>query len=345
MQKRLSRVVSIRSVVLRTLCGLAVTSVWADSLMAQYPKINLAIGYEVEPAWPKKPDTIQWRYMTGVAVDQKDRIWTINATNPPVQVYDREGNLLDSWGTGQFVMPHYLRIDAQGNVWAADFRHHTVRKFTPKGELLLTLGVPNEAGTDEKHLSGPTDMAVTPQGDVFVTDGYGNNRIMHFNAQGKFIKTWGKLGVGPGDLSQPHSIIVDSKGRLYVAERNNCRIQIFDQNGKSLGQWRNLVNPWGLCLLPKDQILVCGSSPKRWTDLGNLGNPPTDQLVMKLDTEGRIHELWTFPLVKGGEMVPGQLDWVHGMGVDSEGNLYLSDVADDSPAHRVQKFRRLPAEQ
>ncbi|HTI49799.1 MAG TPA: peptidyl-alpha-hydroxyglycine alpha-amidating lyase family protein [Planctomycetaceae bacterium] len=311
---------------------------------AQYPKINLAVGYEVDAAWPKKPENIKWRYMTGVAVDKQDRIWTINAVDPPVQVYDRDGKLLDSWGTGQFTLPHYLRIDGEGNVWAADFRQHTIRKFTPKGELLLTLGVPNERGNDERHLNGPTDIAITPAGEIFVTDGYGNNRIIHFDKTGKFVKTWGKLGVGAGELSQPHSIVVDSKGRLYVAERNNCRIQIFDQNGKSLDQWRNLVNPWGLCMLPNDELIVCGSSPKRWTERGNLGNPPTDQLVMKFDTDGRVQELWTFPLARPDEMLPGHLDWVHGLGVDSQGNLYLSDVADDSPAHRLQKFTRLPAD-
>lgn len=310
----------------------------------QYPKVNLAVGYEVQADWPKRPENIKWRYVTGVAVDKNDNVWIINAQDPPVQVYDREGNFLDAWGTGQFVLPHFLRIDHEGNVWAADFRHHTVRKFTPKGELLLTLGVPNEAGDDERHLNGPTDMAITPSGEIFVTDGYGNNRILHFSADGKLIKTWGGLGVNAGQLSQPHSIVVDSKGLLYVAERNNCRIQVFDQNGNSLAQWRNLVNPWGLCLTGEDELFVCGSSPKRWTELGNLGNPPTDQLVFKLSTQGVAQELWTFPLCRPGEQLPGHLDWVHGIGVDSQGDLYLSDVADESASHRVQKFKRLPAE-
>lgn len=236
---------------LRPIAGMALlfAALLPNSTSAQYPKINLAVGYEVDSNWPQRPDTIKWRYVTGVAVDKQDRIWTINAVDPPVQVYDREGKLLDSWGAGQFTLPHYLRIDGDGNVWAADFRQHTVRKFTPKGELLITLGVPKEKGSDETHLDGPTDIAIAANGDLFVTDGYGNNRIVHFDKAGRFIKTWGKLGVGPGELSQPHSIVVDSKGRLYVAERNNCRIQMFDQNGKSLGQWRNLVNPWGLCML------------------------------------------------------------------------------------------------
>lgn len=322
----------------------AACGTWGGALGAQYPKINLAVGYQVDPAWPQKPAGIKWRYVTGVAVDADDRIWVLNSLDPPVQVYDAQGNLLDAWGEGQFNLPHFIRIDPQGNVWAADFRQHTVRKFTPQGELLLTLGVPDMPGGDEAHLNGPTDMAIAPAGDVFVSDGYGNNRIVHFDAQGKFVKTWGKLGVKAGELSQPHSIVIDSQGRLYVAERNNARIQVFDQAGNSLAQWRNLVNPWGLWVTPADEILVSGSSPKRWTELGNLGNPPTDQLVMKFNSDGRVLELWTFPLARPGELVPGHLDWVHGIAADSKGNLYLSDVADESLTHRVQKFIRLPAE-
>jgi sugar lactone lactonase YvrE len=311
---------------------------------AQYPKVNLAIGYEVDPDWPDKPDEIQWRYMTGVAVDSQDRVWTLNSVSPQVQVYSAEGKLLDSWGDGYFKMPHFIRIDPEGFVWTADFRKHVVMKFSEKGELLLTLGTPDKPGADETHLNGPTDITFAPNGDLFVTDGYGNNRIMHFNAKGEFVKTWGKLGQAPGELSQPHSIAIDSKGRLYVAERNNCRIQIFDQSGKSLAQWRNLVNPWGLWISPKDEVYVCGSAPARWTTRGNLGNPPTDQLLMVFDTTGRALQHWVFPLAKEGELIPGHLDWIHGMGVDSKGNVYLGDVADNSKSHRVQKFNRLPAE-
>jgi len=313
-------------------------------LSAGYPKINLAVGYEVDPDWPRKPSNISWRYMTGVAVDNEEQVWTLNAIDPPVQVYDRSGKLTKTWGDGLFKGPHYLRIDQEGNIWIADYIRHVVRKFTPDGEVLLTLGTMDEPGDDEAHLNRPTDMAISPNGDVFVTDGYGNNRIVHYDAQGRFVKTWGKLGVDSGDLSQPHSIALDSQGRLYVAERNNARIQLFDQEGNSLGQWRHLINPWGIWISPQDEIYVCGSAPARWTERGNLGNPPTDQLLLKFDTTGRVLELSVFPMVQDGKMEAGKLDWVHGIAVDSEGNLYLSDVADNSPAHRVQKFNRLPSE-
>ena len=316
-----------------------------QAFSGKYPKVNLAVGYQVDPDWPKKPADIEWRFMTGVTVDSHDRIWTFNALDPPVQVYSTQGNLLKRWGDGHFKNPHYIKIDPEGNVWTTDYGRHVVEKFTPDGDLLLTLGTPNEPGCDGEHFNMPTDIAFGPNGDLFITDGYGNDRVARFSKEGKFIKDWGSLGQDPGMFSQPHSIVADSTGRLYVAERNNCRIQVFDAEGNSLAQWRNLVNPWGLWISPRDEILVCGSSPARWTEQwGNLGNPPTDQLVMKFDTTGRALELWVFPPCEEGQLIPGQIDWIHGIGVDSKGNLYVGDVRDWSESHRVQKFVRLPAE-
>ena len=317
-----------------------------EAMAGKYPKVNLAVGYKVDPTWPKKPPEIQWRFMTGVTVDSQDRVWTLNAISPQVQVYSTEGDLLDSWGEDRFKNPHFIKIDPEGNVWTVDYGRHVLEKFTPKGELLLTLGTPDVPGCDESHFNMPTDIAFAPDGDIFITDGYGNNRVAHFKNDGRFVKSWGKLGQEAGMLSQPHSIVIDSKGLIYVGERNNARIQVFDRDGNSLAQWRNLFNPWGLWITPEDEILVCGSSPARWTEKwGNLGNPPTDQLVMKLDTTGRVLEHWVFPLAEEGKLIPGQTDWIHGMGVDSNGNLYVGDVRDWSESHRVQKFIRLPAEE
>jgi len=312
---------------------------------AQYPKINLAAGYELISDWPQKPAGSDWYVVTGVAVDKQDRVWILNMAESPVQVYDaKTGSYLFGWGSGLFKRPHFIRVDRDGNVWCADYGRHIVRKFTEKGELLLTLGTPDVPGRDESNLNMPTDMAIAENGDVFVTDGYGNNRIVHYDNNGKFIKSWGQLGVGAGDLSQPHAIAIDSKGLLYVCERNNCRIQVFNQNGESLAQWRNLINPWGITILPNDEIVVSGSTPARWTERGNLGNPPHDQIVMRFDTTGRALEQWSFPICSDGNWKPGMIAWAHGTAVDSEGNLYLSDVADEDKTHRVQKFRRLNAE-
>jgi NHL repeat len=313
----------------------------AASPSAPYPKVNLAVGYEVDANWPKRPAAFQWRYMTSVALDSKEQVWLLGALDPQVQVYGGDGTFVSGWGEGRFMNPHHITVDHEDNVWITDFGRHVVEKFTPEGDLLLTLGTVDEAGEDATHFNRPTAAVVSPAGDIFVTDGYSNNRVAHFNAAGEFVKTWGKLGVGAGELSQPHAIALDSQGRVYVGERNNCRIQIFDQEGNSLAQWRNLVNPWGIWITPDDEVYVCGSSPKRWGAHSNLGNPPTDQLVMKLDTTGRVLELWTFPLAEEGKLIPGQIDWIHGIAVDSRGNLYLSDVADNSAAHRAQKFLRL----
>ena len=215
-----------------------------------------------------------------------------------------------------------------------------MRKYTPEGKLLLTLGIPGEPGEDHRHFNKPTDVAITPSGNIFVSDGYGNNRIVHFDAQGRFVKTWGRLGVGPGEFSLPHAIAVDSKGRLYVADRNNARVQLFDQKGNFLSEWRHLQVPWGIWVTSNDEIYVCGSSPMRWREPRQLGIPPKDQLVLKFTPEGNVVQLWSFPMSRGlevageGRRIPGELDWVHGIAVDSQGNLYLGDIK----GQRLQKF-------
>ncbi len=331
-----------RSLSLLLLMG--VSWVFVSPVHAQYPKVNLAVGYEVDPDWPQKPERFHWRYVTSVAVDAKDRVWVLNEHEPQVQVYGEDGEYIDSWGPGFFGRPHHIHIDRDQNVWVTDFGLHIVQKFTPKGELLQVLGKRGQTALKGPVLNRPSAVVTTPKGDAFVSDGYGNNRVVHYDREGKFVKEWGRLGQGVGEFSQPHTIALDSKGRLYVAERNNCRVQIFDQEGRSLAQWRNLMNPWGIWITPKDEVYICGSSPARWTELGNLGNPPHDALMIKFDTTGRALELWHFPLVRDEKLEPGRIDWIHGIAVDSKGNVYLSDVADDTPSHRVQKFIRLPAE-
>jgi NHL repeat len=223
-------------------------------------------------------------------------------------------------------------------VWLVDSGLHVVRQYTADGTLLLTLGTPGEPGQDSTHFNRPTDVAVTSQGEIFVTDGYGNNRVVHFDARGDFIREWGELGVGRGQFSLPHSIAADSQGRLYVADRNNARIQVFDQAGRFLAEWRDLLVPWHLVVTERDEIYVCGSSPMRWPKLQLipglvLGIPPKDQLIMVLTPDGRLTRLWTFP--KGQSS--GELDWVHALAVDPRGNLYLGDIQ----GRRAQKFLKL----
>jgi sugar lactone lactonase YvrE len=306
----------------------------AVALLAQDPKSGLQ-GYRVDPAWPKKPATITWGDVPGVAVDAKDQVWVFTRHAPNLQVYSPAGDLVKTWPDLEHKSAHHLKFDGEGNVWLADVGLHTVRKFSPEGKLLLTLGTPGVEGVDETHMNKPTDMAITPSGDIFVSDGYGNNRVVHFDRSGKFVKAWGKRGVGPGEFNLPHAICVDAKGRLYVADRSNARIQVFDQSGAFLEQWRNLVVPWGLWITPQDEIWVCGSSPTLdRNDRGMTGIPPADQVFMRFATSGKLLELWCpKPGIEGQEK-PGETDWVHAVAMDSKGNLYAGDIK----GKRVQKF-------
>jgi DNA-binding beta-propeller fold protein YncE len=219
-----------------------------------------------------------------------------------------------------------------------------VMKFTPEGRLLLELGTRDQPGCDAAHFNMPTDVAVTPAGDVFISDGYGNNRVAHFDKAGRFVKDWGKLGTAPGEFSIPHAIAVDSRGRLYVADRNNVRVQVFDQAGRLLDVWANVVTPWGLWVTDKDEVWVCGSSPEVWETAGKgnpLGCPPKDQVLMRFTPEGRLVQLWTVPKGEDGKEKPGELNWVHCIALDSHGDVYAGDII----GKRIQKFLRQPGGQ
>ena len=304
----------------------------------EYPRVNLALSYRVDPDWPQRPEGVSWAAVSGVAVDGKDQVWLYTRGKPPVQVYTAGGKFVRAWGEDIIGTAHFLKLDHQGNVWVSDVGNHVVMQFTPEGKLLRTLGTRGEPGKDQTHLNKPTDMAVAPDGDVYVSDGYGNDRVVHFDKKGRFVKAWGKLGTGPGEFSLPHSIALDSGGRVYVADRNNARIQVFDAEGKFLAQWRNLLVPWGLCMTAKDELWACGCSPMTWPETGLVSCPPKDQVFMKFDTTGRLLQLWTLPKGQDGKEQPGEVNWLHAMALDSHGNIYAGDIR----GQRAQKFVRHP---
>jgi DNA-binding beta-propeller fold protein YncE len=302
----------------------------------KYPKVNVATAYAVDPRWPQQPPESKWDEVLAVAVDGKDQVYVVTRGTPPIQVYTADGRYVRGWGDGQFKGPHFLRFDAVGNVWITDTVRHSVRKFTPEGKLLLTLGTMDHPGQDQSHFNMPTDMAITPSGDVFVSDGYGNARVVHFDREGKYIKEWGGLGSQPGQFSCPHAICLDSKGRLYVADRNNCRIQVFDQSGKLLDVWKDLVLPMGIWVTKDDAVWVCGASPQQWRPDENftLGDPPKDQLFMKFNGDGKMLQLWTVPRAPDGLAKPGEVCRMHGIAAASTGDLYIADAR----AKRALKF-------
>lgn len=311
-------------------------------LTRQPAPADTAVGYEVEPGWPSGHDESAhgaWGEMSAVDVDRDGQIWTLNRGPVPVQVYDAGGALVRAWGEGQFRKPHGLGLAPDGTVWIADAGAHTVSQFTPEGRRLRTLGVEGQPGDDDAHFDQPTDVAIARDGTLYVSDGYGNNRVLVFDPDGRHRATWGGEGTAPGQFRLPHALALDSAGRLYVADRSNVRVQVFAPDGTVLAEWRNLIVPWDLFVTADDRVYVCGSSPTRWprgarTQAGvPLGIPPRDQLLLRFDPDGRVEELWTFPV--GSR--PGLLDWVHGLAVDRLGSLYLGDIQ----GRRVQKFLRL----
>jgi sugar lactone lactonase YvrE len=302
-----------------------------------YPHVNAGETFRVDPNWPAATSAVSPGGVTGVAVAADGHVWVVGVGRPPVREYDATGQFLRGWGEGELEQGHQIRLDRDGNIWIADAGRHCVHKFRPDGTRLLTLGTPGEPGDDATHFHEPTDMAITSKGDIFVSDGYVNARIAHFRGNGTFVKAWGSRGSKPGQFSLVHGILADGRGRILVADRNNSRIQVFDQEGKFLTQWADVIVPWGMWLTGKGEVWVCGSSPAAWRDKQRaLATPPHDQLLMRFDLDGRLLQLWAAPL---GDK-PGQLNWAHGIAADEQGNLYCGDFM----GRRAQKFIRVPAD-
>lgn len=341
-----SRLLSVASLLLAPALAFAADNTKPPAAEANalpdYPRVNLAPVFEVVPGWPQRPPEATPAAVPAIALDRTGNVWIYTRANPVVQIYAPDGRYLRGWREEDpKTVPHGLKFDAEGNVWLVDCGLHVARKFTPDGKLLLTLGTLGEPGEDERHLRAPTDITFTPNGDIFIADGYGNSRVVRFDKTGRFLKAWGKLGTKPGEFSIPHAIASDAQGRLYVADRNNVRIQIFDADGKLLDVWPNILVPWGFWVSPKDEIWVCGSSPMPWiTDpkypTAPLGCPPKDQLFMKFNTAGKVLEHWTLPKGEDEKEKPGDLNWLHVIALDEKGNIYAGDII----GKRVQKFLR-----
>jgi hypothetical protein len=308
-----------------------------------YPRKNLSVGYEVDTRWPASENAgdRHWGEASGVAIDRSHNIWVFHRGEMPVQCFAPDGRRLRAWGEGEFTRPHQVRIDRDDNVWLVDAGAHVVQKRSPDGALLMQIGVAGESGDDSAHFDEPTDVAFLSDGRLAIADGYGNNRVVVCRADGSFVRAIGKLGVGPGEFSLPHSIVCDSHDRLYVADRNNARIQVLDDAGRPLAEWRNILVPWTLWISPNDEIYVCGSSPMRWPKLALpgmvLGVPPKDQVVVRFAPDGRVLEFFAFPLGGPTLHAPGTLNWVHAIAVGADGDLILGDIQ----GRRFQKFHRL----
>jgi sugar lactone lactonase YvrE len=232
--------------------------------------------YSTIEQWGKLPAGRTWGSTSAVDVAPDGHVWVAERCGAntcagsdltPVLEFDADGKLLKSFGAGLMIFPHGFHVDRAGNVWVTDAqgkdgKGHQVFKFSPQGKLLMTLGKAGVAGAANDEFNQPSDVVVAPNGDIFVADGHdagSNMRIVKFNKYGKFIKTWGKPGTAPGEFDVPHALAFDSKGRLFVADRANNRLQIFDQEGKYLEEWKQFSRLSGI-YIDRNDILYGADS-------------------------------------------------------------------------------------
>ena len=230
--------------------------------------------YQLVESWAQLPPGFtKWSPVSGVDVDSHDNVYVFQRSEAmPIMVFDRNGRFLRTFGQGVFKQPHFLRVDPSGDIWVTDRQNIQAYKFSSDGKLLMTLGKKGVPGdnTSQDAFNGVADVAVAKNGDVFIADGEGaNTRIVKFSKDGTFIKWWGGKGTDPGQFNVPHSIAIDSKDRIYVADRSNNRIQIFDSTGKFLDQWTNFGTPWGL-FIKGDLIYVVDGTANNCLLIANI---------------------------------------------------------------------------
>jgi NHL repeat len=225
---------------------------------------NASGTYQTVENWAQFPEGVtKWGGATGVDIDSKGNIYVFHRNESmPIMAFDRNGKFLRAWGQGMFKTTHFLRTDRDGNVWVTDRGDHQVFKFSPQGKLLMTLGRKGVIGENESQdaFNGVADLVIARNGDIFIADGESTNtRVVKYSKDGKFIKWWGGKGTEPGKFDEPHSIAIDSKGRLYIGDRRNKRVQIFDQDGTFIDQWTHLGTPWGVFVKDERLYVVDGT--------------------------------------------------------------------------------------
>lgn len=317
--------------------------------------------YEVCVGWEQLPAGWKFVEVAGVAVDSQDRVYVFNRGEHPMIVFDRGGRLVGSWGEGVFARAHGIFIAPDDSVYCTDDIDHTVRKFTTDGKLLQTLGTsgrPSETGVvgiDYRTIrrggppfNRPTNVARAPDGTLLITDGYGNARVHRFAADGKLLASWGEPGPGPGQFNLPHGIAVDRQGKVYVADRENSRIQVFTPAGKFLTEWADVARPMQVFIDRQDNVFVvevgwrAGLFPWQTAPSAN----PAGARLSIFNLEGKLQGRWGDA---DQPTAPGNFYAPHDICIDSHGDLYVGEVVMSaggaqglvSPdCHALQKFIR-----
>ena len=297
--------------------------------------------YRAVEGWGKTlPEGRQWGSTNALTVDSKGNVWVAercggnscaDSTLDPILEFDSSGKLLKSFGSGLFVVPHGVYVDKDGNVWATDNsgkegKGQQVIKFSPDGRVLMRLGKAGVAGDGPDTFNQPDGVVIAANGDIFVADGHtigmGNARIVKFSKDGKFIKQWGEHGSGPGQLEVPHSIGIDSKGRIFVADRGNKRIQIFDQDGKFLEEWKQFGEPSGLFIDQHDVIYVADSQSESSDPKRPAYNPGFEQGIrIGSAKDGKVVAFIPIP-----PPPDAATNAPEGVAADASGSVYGADV-------------------
>ena len=280
-------------------------------------------AYCVEPNWQTMPPGYEWREVAAVTVDGNDNVYVFNRGEHPMMVFDKDGNFVKSWGEGVFSRAHGVSLGPDDTLYCSDDGDHTVRQCTLDGDVLMTIGIP---GNPAPLFSGDpfnrcTHTALDPKtGDIYVSDGYGNSRVHKYSPDGKLLFSWGAPGTDPGEFSIAHNIVTDADGYVYVADRENHRIQIFDANGNFEEQWPNVHRPCGLYISPEQHIYVgelgWGMGVQR--NVPNIG-PRVSVLDRRGNTLARLGN--------GYGTDVGQFISPHGIAVDSSKNIYVGEVS------------------
>jgi DNA-binding beta-propeller fold protein YncE len=325
----------------------------------------LQFGYEANDQWAKLPPGWTWREVAGVATDSKDRVFIFSRSEHPVTVFEANGSFVCSWGEGVFSRPHGIFIGPDDTVYCTDDVGHTVRKFTADGKLLLSLGTPGTpsatgaSSMDYRTIlrAGPpfhypTNVALSLQGEIYVTDGYGNARVHKFAVDGRLLFSWGKPGSGPGEFHLPHGIAVGRDGTVYVADRENSRIQLFTPGGGYLAEWTDVARPCQLFIDHTGAVYVAelGFHAAMWPGtFAPSADAPGGRLSI-FDQHGQLQARWG-----GGRnpCAPGDFFAPHGICLDSRGDIFVGEVVISgggesglvsSDCHALQKFVRRRSE-
>jgi DNA-binding beta-propeller fold protein YncE len=288
------------SFVLVCLTPLAVAG--ADAPFAQVPTLS----YRAVPNFFQTPKEWHFGEVSGVAIDSRGHIFIFQRVTPMLSEFDANGKFLREIGPGLFTHPHGLRIDPEDNIWTTDDGSNLVLKLAHDGRPLLVLGRKGVAAEADWLFNEPTDIAFDKAGNLYVSDGYGNSRVMKFDRTGRFLKSWGSHGNGPGEFDLPHTIVIDKDDRVYVGDRENQRIQVFDAEGKFLKEWAGIGYPYGLCFGANGRLWMADGGYDRIVELGDNG-----KILGAIGEPGHAS---------------GQFAWAHFLAFGADGRLFVADV-------------------